>query len=108
MTAAPPLQPSALERHLRAALPGAPPETIGHDAQGQPRLLSTPPLARAHMSPAPWALNPLRRWWAGQRGLRPQQPRPHGQPDAPDARPLSEVQPLPVAVKNSQKVRLNY
>lgn len=65
------------EARLKLALGDqAPPQLIGHDAQGAVRLIATPPLARASMSPTPWSGNPLRRAyrglrarWAGKRGL---------------------------------------
>lgn len=54
----------------------APAALIGHDAQGAVRLITTPPLARASMSPTPWSDNPLRRAYRalkarllGRRGL---------------------------------------
>lgn len=71
--------PSAISQpaRLRLALgDDAPPELIGHDTHGAIRLVTTPPLQRAHMSPTPWSDNPLRRLWralrarvVGRRGL---------------------------------------
>ncbi len=77
------------EARLRLALGDtAPPMLIGHDGHGAVRLLATPPLARASMSPTPWSDNPLRRAygslrarWVGKRGLSTRAP----QPDAPAA-----------------------
>jgi len=65
------------EMRLRRALGDpAPPQLIGHDSHGAVRLVATPPLARASMSPTPWSDNPLRRAWqalqarmAGKRGM---------------------------------------
>jgi len=56
------------EVRLRLALGhAAPSQLIAHDALGATRLITTPPLARASMSPTPWSDNPLRR---GYRALR--------------------------------------
>ena len=50
------------ESRLRLALGDtAPPQLIAHDVHGAVRLIATPPLARASMSPTPWSDNPLRR-----------------------------------------------
>lgn len=58
------------------------------NAQGQLRLVATPPLRRASMTPQPWSRNPLRRLWQalqsrlrGGRGLPPPM-----RPDSPDPR----------------------
>ena len=67
----------ALSQQLAAAIGGNAPEgVIGFDAHGVPRLVTTPPLARASMSPTPWTANPLTRLWrtlaavfTGKRGL---------------------------------------
>ncbi|MES2683740.1 MAG: glucans biosynthesis glucosyltransferase MdoH [Pseudomonadota bacterium] len=68
---------SSEEARLRLALGAtAPPQLITHDVHGAVRLVATPPLARASMSPTPWSGNPVRRVyrslrarWAGKRGL---------------------------------------
>ncbi len=68
---------SSQEARLRLALGDtAPPKLIGHDGQGAVRLIATPPLARASMSPTPWSDNPLRRAYrslrartVGKRGM---------------------------------------
>ncbi len=65
------------EARLKLALGAdAPAELITHDSQGAVRLVATPPLARASMSPTPWSGNPVRRLlrglkarWLGRRGL---------------------------------------
>lgn len=50
------------EMRLRLALgDSAPSQLIGHDHLGAPRLVATPALARASMSPTPWSDNPVRR-----------------------------------------------
>ena len=75
------------EARLQLALGSTAPSTlIGHDSQGATRLITTPPLARASMSPTPWSDNPLRRLYGalrarivGKRGLTTRAP----QPDTP-------------------------
>ena len=84
-----PVTRQSQEVRLRQALGDtAPPELIGHDAHGAVRLIATPPLARASMSPTPWSDNPLRRAYravkqrtTGKRGLhtraaQPENPAP--------------------------------
>ena len=68
--------PSQQARLQLALGDGAPPHLITHDGQGATRLISTPPLARASMSPTPWSDNPLHRLYRslrartfGKRGL---------------------------------------
>ena len=65
-----------LEARLQLALGST--AQIQHDSRGTTRLITTPPLARASMSPTPWSANPLRRvieaaraWLLGRRGLQP-------------------------------------
>ena len=82
---------TALEARLELAL-GGERGVIGHDGRGSTRLVTTPPLARASMSPTPWSPNPLQRMLAalgrgifGRRGLQA----PHPEPEAvvsPDPR----------------------
>ena len=73
---------SALEARLELAL-GGERGVIGHDGRGSTRLITTPPLARASMSPTPWSPNPLQRVVAalgrgifGRRGLKAHAPEP--------------------------------
>ena len=73
---------SALEARLELAL-GGERGVIGHDGRGSTRLVTTPPLARASMSPTPWSPNPLQRMAAalgrgifGRRGLKAHAPEP--------------------------------
>ena len=81
-SAVPPLSDNAPSVHskearLRLALGDtAPAQLVGHDGLGEVRLIATPPLARASMSPLPWSGNLLRRLyqdlktrWLGRRGL---------------------------------------
>ncbi|HEX4871981.1 MAG TPA: glucans biosynthesis glucosyltransferase MdoH [Nevskiaceae bacterium] len=68
-------------------------QALAVDVKGRNRLVTTPPLARAHMSPRPWSTNPLTRGlqrlrerWFGRRGrliagsdeVHPDSPDPRG------------------------------
>ena len=76
-----------LDARLRLALGDS--QLIGHDGRGSTRLITTPPLARASMSPLPWSPNPLQRLveavrtgLLGRRGLRtPESPEPPARAD---------------------------
>ncbi|MDP3858514.1 MAG: glucans biosynthesis glucosyltransferase MdoH [Stagnimonas sp.] len=76
-----------LDARLRLALGDS--QLIGHDGRGSTRLITTPPLARASMSPLPWSPNPLQRLVGavrtgllGRRGLRtPESPEPPARAD---------------------------
>jgi len=73
---------SSEQARLKLALGDtAPPQLVGHDHHGAVRLLATPPLARASMSPTPWSDNPLRRAYravrqraTGKRGMHTRAP----------------------------------
>lgn len=78
-----------LEARLQLALGSQAP--ISHDRRGSTRLITTPPLARASMSPTPWSPNPVQRLFAalrtglfGRRGL--QVPAQEAQSARPDPR----------------------
>ncbi|HVT34838.1 MAG TPA: glucans biosynthesis glucosyltransferase MdoH [Nevskiaceae bacterium] len=65
-------------------------ESFTTDVQGQARLVTTPPLARASMRPTPWANNPFKRlahWLRdrtiGRRGMEPHAPAAAADDDAP-------------------------
>ena len=70
------------QARLQLALGSTAPSTlISYDSLGATRLSTTPPLARASMSPTPWSDNPLRRFYralreriVGKRGLATRAP----------------------------------
>jgi membrane glycosyltransferase len=52
---------ASLRRRLTLLLGADPHPALGSDGQGHPRLISVPPMQRAHMKPRPWDLHLLQR-----------------------------------------------